>query len=234
MGVESPYTETVVITSETSTVDDLASQQAVADVTASLRAMPDLVNTDPTALYNYLELQAFGMQDAANRLDLRRSAHHTRSSDPAGLIDESEPVVLMIENTDIPDMSVLTIGDVSSSMTFSEVAEQDLRRGEGFGIPIALIILVIVFGALVAAGVPVILAGISILVALGATALIQQHHRTLVLHYQHDLDDRFGGRHRLRPVRGRAIPGERRRGYPKLDALERTGRPQASRCSFPV
>ncbi|MEZ4497516.1 MAG: hypothetical protein R2845_12265 [Thermomicrobiales bacterium] len=31
--------------------------------------MPELVNTDPTALYNYfLELYAFGMQDAANRL----------------------------------------------------------------------------------------------------------------------------------------------------------------------
>ncbi len=223
MGVESPYTETVVITSETLTVDDLAFQQAVADVTSSLRAMPELVNTEPTALYNYLELQAFGMQDAANRL-ISDDGHTTLIPvTMLGSIDESEPVVLMIENTDIPDMSVLTIGDVSSSMTFSEVAEQDLRRGEGFGIPIALIILVIVFGALVAAGVPVILAGISILVALGATALISSITELsfFITNMISMIGLAVGIDYALFVVE--RYREERRRGYPKLDALERTG-----------
>ena len=47
------------------------------------------------------------------------------------------------------------------------LVEQDLIRSEVIGLPAALIVLVIVFGALVAAGIPILLAIISILGAVG-------------------------------------------------------------------
>jgi RND superfamily putative drug exporter len=62
----------------------------------------------------------------------------------------------------------------SSDADFRQVAEDDLQRGEIFGIGIALVILLLVFGAFVASLVPVVLAIVSIAVALGLTALIGQ------------------------------------------------------------
>jgi RND superfamily putative drug exporter len=52
------------------------------------------------------------------------------------------------------------------------IAEEDLVRGETFGITAALVILVIVFGALVAAGVPILLALVSITISFGITAVV--------------------------------------------------------------
>ncbi len=69
---------------------------------------------------------------------------------------------------------VFITGEATASRDFQEQSERDLLRGEAFGIPIALVILVLVFGALAAAVLPVVLAGVSIVVALGATALVGQ------------------------------------------------------------
>jgi RND superfamily putative drug exporter len=49
-----------------------------------------------------------------------------------------------------------------------------MASGESIGIPVALVILLIVFGAAVAAGIPVILALLGILVSVGATAVLSQ------------------------------------------------------------
>jgi RND superfamily putative drug exporter len=68
----------------------------------------------------------------------------------------------------------VTAGDGSISKGFSEQAEKDLQKAEAIGLPIALIILAIVFGALVAAGLPILMALLSIIVAIGISALIGQ------------------------------------------------------------
>jgi RND superfamily putative drug exporter len=65
-------------------------------------------------------------------------------------------------------------GPLTTDVDFNQVAEEDLQRGEMFGIGIALIVLLVVFGALVASLVPIVLALVSITVALGLTALIGQ------------------------------------------------------------
>ena len=64
-------------------------------------------------------------------------------------------------------------GEFSINDDFGTVSERDLRNGElRLGVPAALIVLVIVFGALVAAALPLLLALVSIAVALGLTALV--------------------------------------------------------------
>jgi len=69
---------------------------------------------------------------------------------------------------------VLIAGGASIDKDFQQVSESDLQTGEAFGIPIALIVLVIVFGAVTAALVPLILGIFSIVVAVGITALLGQ------------------------------------------------------------
>ena len=67
---------------------------------------------------------------------------------------------------------VLVTGEASINSDFGATAERDLRTGEIFGVGIALVILVLVFGAVVTAVVPLIMAVASILLAMGITAVI--------------------------------------------------------------
>jgi putative drug exporter of the RND superfamily len=69
---------------------------------------------------------------------------------------------------------VLVTGEASINNDFGTTAESDLRKGEIFGVGIALVILVLVFGAIVTAAVPLIMALASILLAMGITAALGQ------------------------------------------------------------
>ena len=58
---------------------------------------------------------------------------------------------------------------------FNTLSERDLREGElKFGIPAALVILLLVFGTVVAGVIPLLMAIVSIVVALGLVALLSQ------------------------------------------------------------
>ena len=66
------------------------------------------------------------------------------------------------------------IGNASLNYTFSELAEKDLQTGESIGIAVALIILALVFGSVVAAFIPIILAIVAIFAAIGVTGVVGQ------------------------------------------------------------
>ena len=72
------------------------------------------------------------------------------------------------------DFKVLIAGQATVGKSFQEISQEDLEKGESIGIPIALIILVLVLGALVAALVPIVLAFVSIIIAMGIAALVGQ------------------------------------------------------------
>ncbi len=69
-------------------------------------------------------------------------------------------------------LDTLVTGTASINSDFSQTAESDLRKGEGIGVPIALVILLIVFGAVVAAGLPIVLSLVAITAAVALTALV--------------------------------------------------------------
>ena len=68
----------------------------------------------------------------------------------------------------------LVLGEATSTEEFKRISEEDLRTGEGIGVVVALIVLVIVFGALVAAVTPIIMAIFAITVTLGIVGLLGQ------------------------------------------------------------
>ena len=59
-------------------------------------------------------------------------------------------------------------------LAFEELAEKDLLTGETIGISVALIILALVFGSVVSAMIPVILAIVAIFISIGLTAILGQ------------------------------------------------------------
>ena len=68
-------------------------------------------------------------------------------------------------------------GFASVGHDFNEAAERDLQRSEVGPLPLAMIILVLVFGAIVAALLPIILAAFAIIVAIALTAIIGQQYQ---------------------------------------------------------
>ncbi|MGH2533082.1 MAG: MMPL family transporter [Thermomicrobiales bacterium] len=180
LGLDDPLAETVIVTSTSSTVDDPAFRQVVQDVTTDLRTL-EVVNADPTRTFNYYEAMSAplpGAQAAAEALvsEDRRSTiiPVTLTGSMEDVIDGTDSFLDTLSGHATDAVHVTSVGDLSINEEFNTIAEEDLARAELFGIPIALLILVVVFGALVAAGVPILLALTSIGVALGLTAVIGQ------------------------------------------------------------
>ena len=66
-------------------------------------------------------------------------------------------------------------GEYTADRDFTTLSQEDLEKGElQFGLPVALIVLLLVFGAVVAGLLPVLVALVSIVIALGLTALVGQ------------------------------------------------------------
>ena len=75
------------------------------------------------------------------------------------------------------EFKVNVSGFASVSEDFNKAVEKDLQRSEFGTLPLALIILIAVFGAVVAALVPLTLAFVAILVAVALTAVIGQQYQ---------------------------------------------------------
>jgi putative drug exporter of the RND superfamily len=64
-----------------------------------------------------------------------------------------------------PDLLVQEAGEASTNRVANALLEQDFRKSEWSSIPLTLILLLAVFGAVIAAGIPVLLAGTAVVTA---------------------------------------------------------------------
>jgi uncharacterized membrane protein YdfJ with MMPL/SSD domain len=86
---------------------------------------------------------------------------------------DAAKVEQVVERANGGDFEVGITGYHSTGYDFGKQSQTDLEKGElAFGLPAALIVLVLVFGAVVAGLVPVLMAILSIIVALGLVAII--------------------------------------------------------------
>jgi putative drug exporter of the RND superfamily len=93
--------------------------------------------------------------------------------------DEEESiddVVKIVQRTDGTDgFAVDVTGEFTVGRDFEKVSGEDLQQGElQFGLPAAMIVLLLVFGTLVGAAIPMTMAVLSIIVALAMVAVIGQ------------------------------------------------------------
>lgn len=68
------------------------------------------------------------------------------------------------------EVDAFIFGTDSVTLALNELAVESLARGEGIGVAVALVVLALVFGALLVAGVPLVMALVSIIVATGLSA----------------------------------------------------------------
>jgi RND superfamily putative drug exporter len=170
-GQDPPVAETVIVYAETLTVDDPAFRQVVEQTAADLRAVPEVV----TGVTTYYDALAVDAPDASGLVSADRHATLIAVT-LAGDLDQAatrvDEYLDVVERQGGEGIEVLTVGDLSVGEEFSRLAEEDLLKGEGLGLLASLVVLVVVFGALVAAGVPLVLAIVAIFVAIGLTALV--------------------------------------------------------------
>jgi RND superfamily putative drug exporter len=96
--------------------------------------------------------------------------------DPDDAPDRVEPLARAVEQVGRahPGAELLQSGPASVGDAIFEIVEEDLRKAELISLPITLVLLVLVFGALVAASVPLLLGVTSVAAALGAMGPVSQ------------------------------------------------------------
>ncbi|MBT8217042.1 MAG: MMPL family transporter [Acidimicrobiia bacterium] len=163
---EDPFTEFVVVTAESATAFEPAYQAYVDELQSGLQA---LGAETVVGVGSYLNLTGPVSDDG--RTVLLPVLLNTTDIDVAG--ETAHRIHDVISTTPAPaGTRTVVAGTGSVNNDFQELAEETLRRGEGFGIAIALIVLVVVFGAVVAALLPIVLAIAAIAAAFGAAALL--------------------------------------------------------------
>ncbi|MCK9519127.1 MAG: MMPL family transporter [Dehalococcoidia bacterium] len=163
---EEPASETIIVSANALSVDDAQYRDFVAGLTEAIRNTPGIAGAT-----NYYEAgdESLVSPDRDRTLIV---ANLTGDVDDA---DETvEPLLTTLEANGRDGFEVLTVGDGSLNRELNEAFEKDLQSAEQLGLPAALVMLVLVFGAAVAAGIPVILGVLGIAVSVGATALLSQ------------------------------------------------------------
>ena len=161
--------EFVIVSADEATVGDTAYEEFVSELVAEIRALDGTV----ASATSYLEAGEEGLVSADGTVTLLPV---TLTGKVEKASDTVEPLVELIEEVEAPaGFEVLISGIGSVGHEFNSTSERDLVRGElMFGLPAAVIILIIVFGAVVAAGIPLAVALVSIVIAFGTAYLIGQ------------------------------------------------------------
>jgi RND superfamily putative drug exporter len=166
--------EVVIFHSAELTVSDPAFKAEVVRIAGAIDALPEADVASVLSRYDE------GL-DAETREALTSGDGHATimkvelSAPPDEAMNHVDGVYEIVRQADeSPGFDVAVTGAASLSKDAQDLAEKDLRRGEAIGIPVALVILVFVFGALVAAGIPLVLSIFSIVVGLAITVAIGQ------------------------------------------------------------
>ena len=156
--------EVCVVRSRRATVDDVSFERRVDRIAADLR---EAGASRVTSYYDSREKRLVSSDRSATVLLIALGA------DPEDRIDG---VVDAVETANGRDGFAVSItGEETLDADFSKLAEEDLRNGElRFGMPAALVVLLLVFGSVVAGLVPLLMALVSIAVAFALIALVGQ------------------------------------------------------------
>ena len=162
--------ELVVVTSNSNTVNDAAFIELVNDLKAAIVALgPDVVV--PQSVVSFQEVPIFASADGTKAVVSLTLAN-------PDLDEASDDAVLLADAVDAvgepAGFETLIFGQGSINNDFVELADETLKKGESFGVVIALIVLVVVIGALVAATLPIILAIGAIALSFGVVVIVGQ------------------------------------------------------------
>jgi putative drug exporter of the RND superfamily len=218
-------TEYVIVSSRDLTVDDPAYRGFVQELQGTLARRRDLVARPPATFYDVPEEAAAGLVSRDGRSTLIPIA--IRDDE----VETVEGLRELLAEHERAGFTTQIAGQATLFADFSTIAEEDARRGESIGVAAALIVLVVVFGAIVAALVPIAMAIAAIALSLGLVSLIGQlvEFNLFVVNMISMIGLAVGIDYSLFIVS--RYREERKKGHPKLEAIGAAGA-TASRAVF--
>ncbi|MGH2674032.1 MAG: MMPL family transporter, partial [Actinomycetota bacterium] len=220
-GTELASTEFLIVQSESLAVEDPRFEAAVRGLQEEIGALDgDVLASPPLTYYDLVQQspeQAAGLVSRDGRATLiavpLQDTELSTIEELRGVAQEARP----------DGFTVQVAGQGVMFADFTEIAEEDLRRGESIGIGIALIVLIVVFASIVAAIVPIVMAVFAIAVALGLVSLIGQltDFNLFVTNMVSMIGLAVGIDYSLFIVS--RYREERKKGFPKLEAIGASG-----------
>jgi RND superfamily putative drug exporter len=151
-GFDDPTVESVLITPRSGALDPARATEAAAAARTRMAALPVVESAgEPVTSPDGGAVLV--------RVTLRGE------TDDAGLTSMLDATAAV--QRDYPDLRVEQVGGLSINKALDETVLKDFRRAELFSIPVTLLILLVAFGALIAAGVPLLLALSAVTAAIG-------------------------------------------------------------------
>ncbi len=133
----------------------------------------DLTNLGPNIIKNnYSYYQTQDPQSVSKNQDATLIGLTLAVSVDAGIKNVPKVIEIVDKYNKEPNFEVLILGEASIASASNKLSEEDLIRGESIGGSVALVILILVFGGLVAGVLPLILALLGIVIATGLVAII--------------------------------------------------------------
>jgi RND superfamily putative drug exporter len=158
---EQPAGETVLIQSGMLTDESPAFKSALGDVIQRVSAVPAVTNVQAPQVSS-------DRHSSIVQFDIR--------GDPEQAVDKIDRVLAAVDEAKVahPDLSIGVFGDASAEKGIGDSVAKDLERAGLLSLPVTIVILIIAFGALVAAGIPLLLALTGVIATLGLLAIPSQ------------------------------------------------------------
>jgi uncharacterized membrane protein YdfJ with MMPL/SSD domain len=160
--------EQVFIQSKSQSPSDPGFKAAVRDVEHRLAAQKDVTNIQsPYAADNVAQISRDG-RSAAVTFEIKGDTEKAQ--------DKVDPILAATAAAQKghPELRIEQFGDASTGKAVSKMFADDLKKAETLSLPVTLIILLLAFGALVAAGLPLLLGITAVMATMGLVAGVSQ------------------------------------------------------------
>src|SRR5215470_4576726 len=171
-GVVQPPTESVLVQARAAghtVAGDPEIRQAIRQVAAALAAMPKVA----TGVQSPLAPGGHKLISRDGRSALITFNVAGEPGNAGQTVAAAERAVASVQAAH-PDLRVAEAGQASVDRATNSIISADFRRAEVTSVPITLVLLLLVFGALIAAGIPLLLAGTAVVTAISLLAIPSQ------------------------------------------------------------
>jgi uncharacterized membrane protein YdfJ with MMPL/SSD domain len=164
-GFKQPAGESVLIQSQALTTEDPAFQKAIRDVVANVSKLPTVINVrSPLNPENSGQISG-DSHSALVDFQIRGEADEA--------VNKIDPIIAAVDQAKAahPQLFIGQFGDGSADKQLEAAFMSDLGKAGLYSVPVTLIILILAFGALIAAGIPLLLALTAVFATFGLWAI---------------------------------------------------------------
>lgn len=169
LNVPTKLSETIIIKSKDKTVADPEFRSVVENIYTKTTALKDNVEKGVN-YYLFPDPSLVSKDQHSTIISLTLTGGDEES------VDNAEAIRKVVDENGKDGYEIGQSGPGSINADSNRVAEETFQRAEIFGIPLALVVMILVFGTLGAAVIPLVLAAFAIVTALGITALVGQKY----------------------------------------------------------